>query len=587
MVNSHKAYLKNPDLLSRYVRRRAERAAEHAVKFVTGSNTLKEAFSKVGWTMDEKITTARGAYLLQKWGVPVSRATEFAIDCNLGPNVTTAKIRSYSKGQTSKWSINVSADGKVAELELNEVLSRAAKESKNAGEPPAMVEVKVAFDGAQITTNRKNLQIATVSFPEQGSIGEAMSPENAQVFWVMEGKENEEAYREGLKTLAPQISSLLGKKEFECDGVKVNVVVRIVLDMKSLTMFLGMCQVYNSNSKCGCVYCHCPRGQMGSGKAYTRRTTDEVNKFSNMAKEKGPLNPKENLGYSHQSLFGLPPGQILLLLFPPDLLHICLNGPRKLLEELLSVIAINEKDVTNQVIAFLRDRCGVYVSDSVIDGKAEKRDILTRVITALWRRDNWLKLLAHSSELMVAVSQAQQFIQKPDEFQQVCTLWKGVVDLFSVMIADPNDAEALKDLNVQYTHEAYDVMACEVRGLMNKLYGPKAFTTYWHIILDHVGELIEAGHNFPRYANFDIEGKHLVLKKATKGVTGNKRMAQIALEKDITGRSAKQETKKRNLKRERDEKARDKLVLAGQKKRGRKLNPNKKAPLHTLKPTSR
>jgi hypothetical protein len=158
MVNSHKAYLKNPDLLSRYVRRRAERAAEHAVKFVTGSNTLKEAFSKVGWTMDEKITTARGAYLLQKWGVPVSRATEFAIDCNLGPNVTTAKIRSYNKGQTSKWSINVSADGKVAELELNEVLSRAAKESKNAGEPPAMVEVKVAFDGAQITTNRKNLK---------------------------------------------------------------------------------------------------------------------------------------------------------------------------------------------------------------------------------------------------------------------------------------------------------------------------------------------------------------------------------------------------------------------------------------------
>jgi hypothetical protein len=148
----------------RNIRRLAQKAATEAVKFATASNSLEQAFKRLGWTWSEAFTIEGATELLTKWNIPLYRTTEFALDFNMGKGVTVHKRRKYTKQLTDKWSITVS-DNNVAE---DEILAEAICEQR-AAQPGVAVnslKVKIAFDGAQFTHNRKNLQVATVSFPD-------------------------------------------------------------------------------------------------------------------------------------------------------------------------------------------------------------------------------------------------------------------------------------------------------------------------------------------------------------------------------------------------------------------------------------
>ncbi len=138
--------------------------------------------------------------------------------------------------------------------------------------------------------------------------------------------------------------------------------------------------------------------------------------------------------------------------------------------------------------------------------------------------------------------------------------------------------------------ETFDAKAKELGVWVKALFGNAGFTTYLHILIAHCGYLIERGYDFARFANFDIEGKHLVLKKTTKGVTGKKDYARHALQADIITRKAgPKRTSRSGKRRSNDEEARQALNGAGKmvgKKasahRGRKPKAGKQ-PLHTMR----
>ncbi len=305
-------------------------------------------------------------------------------------------------------------DGSVAHLELEDVLQSIVLDAIKRSDVPKSIKVKLAFNGAQQTNNHKNLQVGTCSAPLGRSVAEAMTPENAYVIFTMASEEEENKYRAGLVGLADKVQQLLDKgAEVDIgDGKSVHVNARVVLDLKSLCMFLGLCSIYNINCEYGCPYCHVRRADLAKQEPSTMRTTKEVHDYSKKAAAAGKLlTPKTNLGYSHQGLLVLPDsdGRILIDVFSPDLLHIILNCPRKILASTLQYVAATETDIINEIVAFLKGYCKVYVPTSVKEGKTEKKDLLCRVEKAIWRRDNCLCLLTNVEVLVDIMGRTEQF----------------------------------------------------------------------------------------------------------------------------------------------------------------------------------
>lgn len=150
--------------------------------------------------------------------------------------------------------------------------------------------------------------------------------------------------------------------------------------------------------------------------------------------------------------------------------------------------------------------------------------------------------------------------------------------MFQAILVDPQDEEELAQLPWERTRVAFEAAALDLAGAILELHGKAGFTTYYHILLQHGGELIEQGWDFARMANYDIEGKHAQLKRTTKGVAGHKNHPRFAVEQDHLGSNVK----KKEAKDSRDAKARKALLQVGKAPLGRRPNPSK-APLHTLR----
>jgi hypothetical protein len=275
--------------LTTYDKKKLLETSVAAINKLTGMDNLDDSLAALGWTRNAKDgrTAAEAVGLLTKWGVPVYLATEFADDWGLGKDITVHKVRVAQKRVLGKVSLQVAKDGKIVTRDMDEVIAelvRAAKEGSAVSALPAggqpVVDLKVAFDGAQVTNNRHNLQLGTLSAPGEGTVADAMSPVNAHVIFAMKAQEDAEEYRAGLVGLAEKLEELLhSHAHVEVDGERVDVNVTIVLDLKSLCMFTGLCAVWQA--RYCCPFCHTTDAADMQPSAL--RMTDEVNEFSTQA----------------------------------------------------------------------------------------------------------------------------------------------------------------------------------------------------------------------------------------------------------------------------------------------------------------
>ncbi len=261
-------------------KRELKEASARAIMHLTGKKTLPEVLKDLGWTDQAQHTmqAEEAVVLLAKWGIPTYLAGEFAEDWGLGKGITVAKVRAAKNKLTGQWMMTVAKDGKVATCDLKQVLRRIVLDAIKGSKIPPSIEVKLAFDGAHQMTNHKNLQLGTASGLLGHSVEEAMSPANAYIIFMMAAEESEEKYRMGLTDLVKKVEQLLadGAKVDISDEKSVQVNARVVLDFKSLCMFLGYCNIYNANGEYGCLYCHVKRADFAKLQPSTLRTTTEV-----------------------------------------------------------------------------------------------------------------------------------------------------------------------------------------------------------------------------------------------------------------------------------------------------------------------
>lgn len=577
-----------------YLRAMQQKVASDLVKHVTDRSDLDQALLDLGWThVSQSIDAAHASQLLAKYGIPVHLAKEFGKDFSL-KNVTIWKIKKERQKDQEKWKVEFDPDGNVATRDISLVLREAVDEAELVvieGNARKQILVKIALDGAQHATNRSvGLQTCILSFPGQKSVEDAMSPSGGKIIWAMKGTEDDESYREGLKPLAAKLENLLEGKGLDGElDAEADFITKLVLDMKSLVMFLGLGAVWSINSTYGCPYCNQLRNELHKG-CGVKRTTDQVNQFRAKAEaSSGTLDGKNNLGYTHAALLKFPAGKEVLDICPVDLLHLILNVAKKLLLSMLAYIADKEKNVINEVVEFLKSFCDVYVHTSVKIGKGLQKkvatDLKSRVENAIWRRKNWLKLLIHSPELMAILARAEQWKERPSDLELWKKIWERSVEMFAALQVDIHDQAEMKRVHTWRTE--YTKRAAELGNWLFQLEGASGFTTYIHIWLYHCGELIERGYDFARCANYDIEGVHLVIKQQTKGSTGQKTFPKLAIAAAIRNETRPQHTSRKKVK-EKQLAERDDDARAPKKRRGRPPKaPEEKSPLHSMRPVQK
>ena len=253
-----------------------------------------------------------------------------------------------------------------------------------------------------------------------------------------------------------------------------------------------------------------------------------------------------------------------------------LNVPGKCLTDILCLVAANEGDLINELVAFFLHHCRVTVHDTVKIGNKSSQEIADRVENAIWRRDNYLDLLMNQDKLMEILTRCEHFQARPHDLTLAQKIWKRLEELFQVLSVDPVSEPNPENLPFARTKEMYDAKAKEMGRWIDKLFGNNGITTYLHILVMHCGDLIATGFSFVRWANYDIEGKHAVIRRTSRSTFG-----QPTLPKRIVANDASSRGNEKKLSRRRRERESEQLQNVGATKRGRKKSPESKKKWHT------
>jgi len=251
-----------------------------------------------------------------------------------------------------------------------------------------------------------------------------------------------------------------------------------------------------------------------------------------------------------------------------------------MLKDMLQYLS-EETDLIQEIVEYFKSHCGVYVAEKAKNANGKQvKDIQTRVENAVWRRDNYLKLLATIEMLLAIIERSRHFSARASKMEELRKIWKLMREMFQVLSVDVKDAAEMKNLPWERSSQVYNSKAKELRTLIHNLHGAAGFTTYIHIFLEHCGYLIDTEYAFCRFANYDIEGTHAVIKRVTKSITGKKNWAEHAAKRVLLVHSlpAKQSSRRGQAE------AKARLALVGKsivgKRRGR---PSKGRQLHTLR----
>lgn len=155
--------------------------------------------------------------------------------------------------------VSDSASGRGASVDVTKMISDMIRKDPPS-DPSQVITLKFAFDACRITTNVEEV-IGTVSKVRMDR--HSKSPENASQFIVWLGAETYQEYEQELAAVRDTINGLVADPKIIVDGITYTLDPYLVLDMKSLCVMLGLYEVYRSNCKFRCCWCHCPGNKIG------------------------------------------------------------------------------------------------------------------------------------------------------------------------------------------------------------------------------------------------------------------------------------------------------------------------------------
>lgn len=519
---------------------------ENVITSVTGTATYLDGLQKLGMVpqLSYRVPTMEEMALLRvKYGICWDDLDEFVWDFGLPRHFTVHRVRTVERAMTAGWTVLMSPDGtgffvdvsaEVGSLLMNLDITQR-------------VSLKISFDGCQICrTGRSPLQIGTVSAPEFGSVEKAMSPDGAHILWVAAVAEKSSTYESALEGLAGSVQELLtGTMEFVDEkNKKIDYHGVLVLDMKAACMFLGLMQVYKANARCRCLYCLAKSEDLTqSVLVKPLRMTDTVNQARDNLTE-----GLKAIGFKTKPLLYLPPNCTILSVCPPDLLHIILRVVDKLLSNSLEFVSLQDNDVANELVAFFKDECGVNVFDSVKVNDKSVKELKLRVHKSPWRRESCLRLVVARAKFLEILQKIEQFTVNKEMYGHAVQMWNSTATLFDILMRDWVSVDV--ELDRDELNQAKTTFIAEGKALLSSvvaLNGSGGVTTYIHVLVVHCVDLLGV-ISFPRFSNYDIEGKNLKVKRFKKSPQGTKDFEKQVLKCDKFSREPAVQKKKKKAK---------------------------------------
>jgi hypothetical protein len=137
--------------------------------------------------------------------------------------------------------------------------------------------------------------------------------------WIDSLRANE--YKQELAAVRDVINGIVANPSLTVDGTSYTLDPYLVLDMKSLCVMLGLYEVYRSNCKFRCCWCHCTKDKIGVFNI-------DLWSFRSIAQMKADAELNKT-----PSLLDFPLERII-----PCSLHLMMGITRKLLKDLASQI---------------------------------------------------------------------------------------------------------------------------------------------------------------------------------------------------------------------------------------------------------
>ncbi len=174
-----------------------------------------------------------------------------------------------------------------AKLDLLKIIKDRIAEVPSNGNK---IVIKFAFDACRITSNIEEV-IGTIS--QINLTKSDKSPANADQFIVWIGGETYEEYKAELGEVRDIINTIISDPIMEVKGQQITLDPYLVVDMKTLCVVLGLCEVYRSSSKYRCCWCLVTKDKLGdfSHDCWPMRCIKEMHELA-----KNKQRPGDNCG---------------------------------------------------------------------------------------------------------------------------------------------------------------------------------------------------------------------------------------------------------------------------------------------------
>ena len=169
------------------------------------------------------------------------------------------KLRELRKNLNDEAGVSYTTSGHGSTIGITKLIGDMIRKDppSDASQP---ITLKFAFDACRITSNVEEV-IGTISKVRMDR--QSKSPENASQFIVWIGAETYNEYKQELAAVRDVINGIVANPSLTVDGTSYTLDPYLVLDMKSLCVMLGLYEVYRSNCKFRCCWCHCTKDKIG------------------------------------------------------------------------------------------------------------------------------------------------------------------------------------------------------------------------------------------------------------------------------------------------------------------------------------
>lgn len=297
--------------------------------------------------------------------------------------------------------------------------------------PPARkLVMKIAFDGATITTGkRKKQEIGTFDFLFDGlNLSQTKSIDNTHQFIIYLGNEDRETLVKELKKTIEAVDYLAAHKKLVVGSIEYEIDPVLVCDMACLVEVLGLYNCFCPQSHWKCAWCLISKLDLFNFdiETWPLRDLQEMQKRGAEADSKRSESTRNSFARVNYGIRGSPLFKITLDHIVPCMLHCFMAVMRKLLE-----LLIEEAHHRPELQAALED-----VFDSLhlrLPPKKAKggkiRSLLLRVQKARFGRPDFLRILNARQRFLDCISRAATTPQLQEKFNKTLGLWNTFAKL--------------------------------------------------------------------------------------------------------------------------------------------------------------